>query len=142
MAIHDTIGDMLCIIRNGIRSAKPRVAVRRSKLNVAILEVLKREHYLYDFKQVSAEAEAGQNEIRVYLRAPASVKEVGRARVRKINKLMRVSRPGLRIYTTAKDMPRILRGLGTCVVSTSKGVMTGQDARKGRMGGEVLLKVW
>ena len=136
MAIHDPIGDMLTTLRNGVRAGHPRVNIRRSKLHVAILKILKREHYIYDYKASEGDVQAM---IRVYLRPPATVKD---ARVRKITKIARVSRPGLRNYTTSVHMPRILNGLGICVVSTSKGVMSGAEARKSRVGGEILLKVW
>ena len=138
MALTDPISDMLTIIRNAHRARQVKADVKRSKLSVNILEVLKREHYIFDFKKV--EDETNQGMLRIYLKPPAAAAE-GR-RVRKITNIQRVSKPGLRIYTTAAAMPRVLSGIGICVVSTSKGVMTGEQARRSKVGGEVLLKVW
>ncbi len=137
MALTDPIADMLTILRNATRAGHSAADVKRSKLTTSILEVLKREHYIYDFKMVEGDA---QGIIRVYIKAPATMGDA--PRVRRIREIIRVSKPGLRIYATSTEIPRVLNGLGLCVVSTSKGVMTGQQARRGRIGGEVLLKVW
>ncbi len=134
MALTDPIADMLTVLRNAVRAKHERADVKRSKLTARILEVLKREHFIYEFKMVEDNA---QGMIRVYLKPPA-----GAARVRRITQIVRVSKPGLRIYTTSVEIPRVLNGLGLCLVSTSRGVMTGQEARRNRVGGEVLLKVW
>lgn len=136
MAIHDSIGDFLTVIRNGVKAGKNSVNINNSKMAVAVLKVLKKERYIYDFKTVAG---IGAGEVRVYLQAPASAKD---ARVRRISRLNRVSRPGLRIYSSSEQIPNVLNGLGTCIVSTSKGVMSGAEARKERVGGEVLVKVW
>ncbi len=137
MALTDPIADMLTILRNGTRAGHSAADVRRSKMAISILEVLKREHFIFDFKIVEGDT---QGIIRVYIKAPATMSDA--PRVRRIREIVRVSKPGLRIYASGADMPRVLNGLGLCVVSTSKGVMTGQQARKTRVGGEVLLKVW
>lgn len=136
MAIHDSIGDFLTVIRNGVKSGKSSVNVSSSKMAVAVLKVLKKERYIYDYKHVAG---VGAGEQRVYLKAPASAKDV---RLKKILKLNRVSRPGLRIYSSADEIPNVLNGLGLCIVSTSKGVMSGSDARKEKVGGELVAKVW
>ncbi len=136
MSIHDSIGDFLTVIRNGAKAGKSSVNIPSSKVTVAVLKVLKKERYIYDFKHVDG---VGAGEQRVYLMAPASAKDV---RIRKISRLSRVSRPGLRIYWSAEEIANVLNGLGTCIVSTSKGVMSGSDARKEKVGGEVLVKVW
>lgn len=136
MSIHDSIADFLTVIRNGVKAGKHSVNIKNSKMAVAVLKVLKKERYIYDFKPVAG---AGAGELRVYLQAPASVKDV---RIRRIMRLNRISRPGLRIYSSAEEIPNVLSGIGTCIVSTSKGVMSGADARKERVGGEVLVKVW
>ena len=136
MSIHDSIGDFLTVVRNGVKAGKNSVNVPNSKMTAAVLKVLKKERYVYDFKPVAG---AGAGEMHVYLQAPASVKDV---RIRRINRLNRVSRPGLRIYSPTGEIPNILNGLGTCIVSTSKGVMSGADARREKVGGEILLKVW
>ena len=136
MSIHDSVADFLTIIRNGVKAGKSSVNIRNSKMAVAVLKVLKKERYIYDFKPVAG---AGAGDVRVYLQAPASAKDV---RVRRITRLSRISRPGLRIYSSSEEIPNVLNGLGTCIVSTSKGVMSGSDARKEQVGGEVLVKVW
>jgi small subunit ribosomal protein S8 len=136
MSIHDSIADFLTVIRNGGNAGKTSVNIANSKMTVSILKVLKKERYIYDFKPIAG---AGAGDMRVYLQAPASAKDV---KVRKITKLMRVSRPGLRVYSNAEEIPRILNGLGICIVSTSKGVMSGSDARREKVGGEVVAKVW
>lgn len=137
MSLTDPISDMLTIIRNAHRARRDRADVKRSKLSANILEVLKRERYIFDYKTVEDET---QGLLRVYLKPPAGV--TGTQRVRKITNIQRISKPGLRVYTTSAEMPRVLNGIGICVVSTSKGVMTGEEARRSRVGGEVLLKVW
>lgn len=136
MSIHDSVADFLTIIRNGVKAGKSSVNIHNSKMTVAVLKVLKKERYIYDFKPVAG---AGAGDVRVYLQAPASAKDV---RVRKITRLSRISRPGLRIYSSSEEIPNVLNGLGVCIVSTSKGVMSGADARKEQVGGEVLVKVW
>lgn len=126
----------MTVIRNGVKAGKSSVNICNSKLAVSVLKVLKKERYVYDFKPVTG---PGAGELRVYLQAPPSAKD---ARVRRIIRLSRISRPGLRVYSSAEQIPNVLNGLGTCIVSTSKGVMSGADARKERVGGEVLVKVW
>jgi small subunit ribosomal protein S8 len=136
MSIHDSIGDLLTVIRNGVKADKSSVNVCSSKMAVAVLKVLKKERYIYDYKHVDG---VGAGEQRVYLKAPASAKDV---RIRKLIKLNRISRPGLRIYSSADEIPNVLNGLGICIVSTSKGVMSGSDARREKVGGELVAKVW
>jgi small subunit ribosomal protein S8 len=136
MSIHDSIADFLTIVRNGAKAGKSSVNVQNSKMTASVLKVLKKEHYIYDFKPVAG---VGAGEMRVYLQPPASVKDV---RIRKITRLSRISRPGLRHYAPVELIPSVLNGLGICIVSTSKGVMTGADARREKVGGEVLAKVW
>ena len=132
MSIHDSIADFLTVVRNGVKAGKHSVNVSNSKMTAAVLKVLKKERYVYDFKPVAG---AGAGELRVYLQAPAAVKD---ARIRRINQLNRVSRPGLRIFSPADQIPNVLNGMGTCIVSTSKGVMSGADARRDKVGGEVI----
>ncbi len=136
MSIHDSIADFLTVIRNGGKAGKASVNISNSKMAASILKVLKKERYIYDYKPVAG---VGAGEMRVYLQAPASVKDV---KVRRITRLSRVSRPGLRIYSNAEEIPNVLNGLGICIVSTSKGVMSGADARREKVGGEVVAKVW
>lgn len=137
MAIHDPIADMITVVRNGVRANKSFVNVKKSAVTIAILKSLKRNNYIYDFKELNVEV---QGLVRVYLEIP--VKFQNDKTLRKIQQISRVSRPGLRIYSTAKEMPRVLNGIGHCVVSTSKGVMTGYEAKARKIGGEIILKVW
>lgn len=137
MAIHDPIADMITVVRNGVRSNKSFVNVKKSSVTLAILKSLKKNNYIYDFKELDVE---GQGLVRVYLEIPIKLQK--EKTIRKIKQISRVSRPGLRIYSTAKDMPKILNGIGHCVVSTSKGVMTGYEAKARKIGGEIMLKVW
>jgi len=137
MSLTDPVSDMLTIIRNANRVKKPRADVKRSKLNKAILDVLKEERYIYDFKTVEDD---NQGLLRIYLKSPEGIESP--RRIRRITRIERVSKPGLRVYTSSAEMPRVLNGIGLCVVSTSKGIMTGDRARRSRIGGEVLLKVW
>lgn len=123
----DTIADALIRIKNGYRVGKPNVAVKFSKLIVAIMEVLKKEGYIEDFK-------AGDREIAVTL------KYTNRKPV--LTEVKRISKPSLRVYSGFKAIPRVLNGLGIAVVSTPKGVMTDKQARKQKLGGEILAFIW
>lgn len=136
MSLTDPISDMITIIRNANRAKHDQADVKRSHFSTAVLEVLKKERFIYDYKPVE---DSNQGIIRVYLKPPAGVEG---QRVRRLTAIRRISKPGLRVYATRTAIPRVLNGLGVCVVSTSKGVMTGEQARKNRVGGEVLLKVW
>ncbi len=136
MAIHDPIADFLTIVRNGVKAEKLKVIAKRSKLVINILKVLKQESFIFDFKEVE---DGNQGTVVVYLRVPGSIKGVV---IRKLRHLERVSRPGLRRYSEAKKMPLELNGLGINVLTTSKGVMTGRQAYKQKVGGEILLRAW
>ena len=131
MQITDPIADMLTRIRNANDARHATVDVPASKLKIAIAQILKDEGYIKDF-----EVQEGnyQGVIRITL------KYLGKEKV--ITGLRRVSKPGLRMYAGAEDLPKVLRGLGIAIVSTSKGVMTDKDARKQHVGGEVLAFVW
>ena len=136
MSLSDPVADMLTCIRNAKRASHPYTSVKKSKLTMAILNVLKNERFIYDFKTID---EGSQGAVRVYLETP---EDMGPRRVRSIRNLMRISRPGLRVYATVDEIPSVLNGMGLCVMSTSMGVMTGKEARRRKIGGEVLLKVW
>ncbi len=131
MQITDPIADMLTRIRNANDARHATVDVPASKLKIAIAQILKDEGYIKDF-----EVQEGnyQGVIRITL------KYLGKEKV--ITGLRRVSKPGLRMYAGADDLPKVLRGLGIAIISTSKGVMTDKDARKQHVGGEVLAFVW
>ena len=131
MQITDPIADMLTRIRNANDARHATVDVPASKLKIAIAQILKDEGYIKDF-----EVQEGnyQGVIRITL------KYLGKEKV--ITGLRRVSKPGLRVYAGADELPRVLRGLGIAIVSTSKGVMTDKAARAAHVGGEVLAFVW
>ncbi len=130
MSMSDPIADMLTRIRNGQLVDKAEVVMPSSKLKVAIVKVLKEEGYIEDF---SVAAENGKPELHVQLKYYA-----GRP---VIERLERVSRPGLRIYKSHGAIPQVMNGLGIAIVSTPKGVMTDRAARAAGIGGEVLCYV-
>ena len=130
MSMSDPIADMLTRIRNAQMVEKPSVAMPSSKLKAAIAKVLKDEGYIEDF---AVRENDGKPVIEIGLKYYAG-KPV-------IEKIERVSRPGLRIYKGRDDIPRVMNGLGVAIVSTSKGVMTDRRARETGIGGEVLCVV-
>ncbi len=133
MAVTDTIADMLTILRNGSRAKKEKVDVKNSRLNRDILAVFKKEGYIKNFKTID---DKRQGIIRIYL----SYEEGGKKP--SITQIKRISRPGLRIYVSRENVPRVLRGYGTAVLSTSKGVMADKEAKKEGAGGEVICYIW
>lgn len=137
MTVNDPISDMLTRIRNGIMAEHKVVSMPSSNLKASIAQILKDEGYIDDFEVVQGE-KAHVKVLRVRL------KYVGERRTRRpvISGLERVSKPGCRVYTKKDKIPWILSGLGISILSTSKGVMTGQRARQIGVGGEVLCKVW
>jgi small subunit ribosomal protein S8 len=130
MSMSDPIADMLTRIRNAQMTEKVSVSMPSSQLKVAIAKVLKDEGYIEDFR-VAGEAAKPQLEIALKYYAGRPV----------IEKIERISKPGLRIYRGKEDLPRIMNGLGVAIVSTSKGVMTDRKARASGIGGEVLCVV-
>ena len=130
MSMSDPIADMLTRIRNAQLSEKPSAAMASSKLKVAIATVLKDEGYIEDF---SVRDVAGKAQLEIGLKYYA-----GRPVIERIE---RISRPGLRVYRPSKEVPRVMNGLGIAIVSTSKGVMTDRKARGLGIGGEVLCVV-
>lgn len=127
----DPISDMLTRLRNASAALLPDVEVSHSKLKESIAGILKREGYLVDF---SIEGAAATKKLKMKL------KYNGRKGV--IAGLRRVSKPGLRRYVGATEIPRVLNGMGIAIVSTPRGVMTGTDARKENVGGELVAFVW
>ena len=130
MSMSDPIADMLTRIRNAQQAQKSSVAMPSSKLKVAIARVLKSEGYIDDF---AVNENAGKAELALSLKYYA-----GRPVIERIE---RVSRPGLRVYKGCDDLPRVMNGLGVAIVSTPKGVMTDRAARAASAGGEVLCIV-
>jgi len=130
MSMSDPIADMLTRIRNGQQAQKLSVSMPSSKLKVAIAKVLQDEGYIDGFSVREAD---GKPELDVALKYYA-----GRPVIERIE---RVSRPGLRVYKGSGDLPRVMNGLGVAIVSTPRGVMTDRAARAGRVGGEVICYV-
>src|SRR5207249_11751162 len=128
----DPIADMLTRIRNASRAEHERVDIPASRLKVRIAELLKEEGFIKNFRLLE---DRKQGMLRVYLKC-------GVANERMISGLVRVSTPGRRVYVTHERIPSILGGMGVALLSTSRGVLTDRDARKQRMGGEVLAYVW
>ena len=132
MHITDPIADMLTRIRNASCAKHPSVDVPASNLKKAICQILVDEGYI---KSVQLIEDSKQGTLRLTLKYQDNGQPV-------IAGLRRVSKPGLRIYTNCEDMPRVMKGLGTAIISTSKGVMTDKAARAANVGGEVLAFVW
>ena len=132
MTMTDPVADMLTRLRNANAAHHDDVSLPGSKLKVRIAEILKREGYIADWKVEDA---------RVGTTLTMSLK-YGQNRERSIEGIKRVSKPGLRIYTNCEDMPKVMKGLGVAILSTSKGVMTDREARKANVGGEVLAYIW
>ena len=132
MLVLDPIADMLTRIRNANSNRHETVVIPQSKTKLAIAEILKEEGYIVDFKVVESE---GIKMIEVTLKYGPNGEKV-------IQGLKRISKPGLRIYSNAEQLPQVLNGLGIAIVSTSKGIITDKQARKLNVGGEVLAYVW
>lgn len=133
MAANDTIADMLTRIRNANLARHQTTEVPSTKLTRSIAQVLKDEGFIVDFE------EAGDEPKRNLV---ISLKYRGRNRRPIITALKRVSKPGLRVYSNRKELPRVLGGIGIAIISTSSGIMTDRDARRQGLGGEVLCYVW
>jgi small subunit ribosomal protein S8 len=133
MAVTDAIADMLTVIRNGARAKKEKVDVKNSKIGQKILSIFKSEGYIKNYKVID---DKRQGTIRVYLKYNQQDKKPS------ITQIERISRPGLRRYAKRTEVPKPLRGLGTAVLSTPKGVITDKEARKEKVGGEVICYIW
>lgn len=132
MQITDTIADMLTRIRNASSAKHDSVDVPASKVKKAIAQILLDEGYISSFQ---VEDDGKQGVIHITLKYGQNKSQI-------ITGIRRVSKPGLRIYTNVEDMPKVMRGLGIAILSTSKGIMTDKQARKANVGGEVLAFVW
>ncbi len=132
MHITDSIADMLTRIRNANSAKHDTVDIPASKMKVSIAQILLDEGYIKSFQ---VQEDGKQGVIHVTLKYGPNKSQV-------ITGLRRVSKPGLRIYASCEDMPKVMKGLGIAIVSTSKGVMTDKQARKENVGGEVLAFVW
>lgn len=132
MQITDPIADMLTRIRNANSSKHESVNVPASKLKIEIAKILNDEGYIKGYEVID---DGLQGIIKITLKYGANKQKV-------ITGLKRVSKPGLRVYASKEDLPRVLKGLGIAIISTSKGIMTDREARKLNVGGEVLAFVW
>ena len=132
MAVTDPIADMLTIIRNATRAKKPVAEVRASRLTEEILKIFKKETFISNYKMIK---DSRQGLIRIYFKYLADGTP-------SIMGLKRISKPGLRIYKKRDELPRVYSGLGKAIVSTSKGLMTNDEARANKLGGEIICYVW
>ena len=137
MSVTDPIADMLTRIRNSMMIGQPNVAMPLSKIKVEIAKIMKEEGFLEGYEVVEGET-ASKTVLKV------RIKFVGERREKSsvLSGLVRVSRPGRRVYTKKQDIPWVLNGMGVAILSTPKGIMTGQRARQLGVGGEILCKVW
>ena len=131
MVMTDPIADMLTRIRNANQAKHEVVEMPASRLKLEILEVLKNEGYIAEYEKIE---DGKQGVIKVTL------KYVNKDRV--IKGIKRISKPGLRVYAKSTELPQVLNGLGVAIISTSNGVMTDREARKNKLGGEVIAFVW
>ena len=132
MSVTDPIADMLTRVRNANQMRYNEVVVPSSKMKIEIAKILKSEGFIADYKVEKGEV---QDNIIITLK-------YGKNKERVISGLKRISKPGLRVYAKAEEIPTVLNGLGISIVSTSKGVMTDREARKLKIGGEVMAYVW
>lgn len=134
MTMTDPVADMLTRIRNANLVFQRETKMPASKLKAALADILKAEGYIEDYAVEDAEGRPGR-ELRIRLRYTPD-------RKRTISGLQRVSKPGLRVYTKADSIPRVLGGLGVAILSTNQGLLTDREARQRRVGGEILCEVW
>lgn len=132
MSVTDPIADLLTRMRNANQMRYNEVVVPSSNLKMEIVKILKSEGYITNYKLEKGEV---QDNIIITLK-------YGKNKERVISGLKRISKPGLRVYAKAEEIPTVLNGLGISIVSTSKGIMTGKEAKKNNLGGEVLAYVW
>jgi small subunit ribosomal protein S8 len=132
MTPSDPIADMLTRVRNAITARHQKVDVPASKLKMELARILKEEGYILNYKMAD---DGPQKTIRLYLKYTAANQPA-------ISTIQRVSRPGCRVYVGSKEIPRVLGGLGINILTTPRGLMTGRDARRENLGGELLCQVW
>ena len=132
MSVTDPIADLLTRMRNANQMRYNEVVVPSSNLKLEIVKILKAEGYITDYK-----VEKGQVQDNIVITL-----KYGKNKERVISGLKRISKPGLRVYAKAEEIPTVLNGLGISIVSTSKGIMTGKEARKENLGGEILAYIW
>lgn len=127
----DQIADLITRIRNAVMVGKNEVLVPTSRLKAGVVEVLKKNGYIADFEIIDG---APRGMLKITIFEPGATA--------RISEIAKVSKPGRRVYSAADDLPTIKSGRGMIIVSTSKGLMTGREAKKNRLGGEILVKVW
>ena len=132
MSISDPVSNMLTIVRNAVHAKKETADVPASKLLEKALGIMKNDGYIADVRLLK---DSKQGTLKVYLKYSTDKKPA-------IMGIKRISKPGLRVYASGDKLPKVLNGLGTAVISTSKGVITNREARKLNVGGEVLFYVW
>ncbi|NPV86823.1 MAG: 30S ribosomal protein S8 [Anaerolineae bacterium] len=137
MSVNDPIADMLTRIRNAVMNGHTVIAMPDSKIKAELARILKEEGFIEGFEQVEGDKPSHRT-LRIWL------KYVGERRQRRpvITGLQRVSKPGRRVYTRKQEIPWVLSGMGITILSTPKGIMTGQRARQLGVGGEIICKVW
>lgn len=127
----DQIADLITRIRNAVMVSKNEILVPTSKLKVGVVEVLKKNGYVASYEVIEG---TPRGTLKVVINEPGTIA--------KINEISKVSKPGRRVYSAADELPVVKSGRGMIIVSTSKGLMTGREAKKNRLGGEILVKVW
>jgi small subunit ribosomal protein S8 len=132
MAVSDPVADMLTKIRNAGRAGHEKVDVSTSKQKLEVVKILKNEGYIKNFKKTSVD---GVNYIRIFLKYSDDERSV-------IHGIEKISKPGRRVYSGYRDMPRVFNGHGIMIVSTSAGVITGKKAAEQKVGGELICSVW
>jgi small subunit ribosomal protein S8 len=132
MSMNDPISDLLTRVRNANDAGHEKVDIPASRLKQEIVKILKEEGYIKNFRFIEAKP---QGSIRIYFKRTEGKDKV-------ISKVDRISKPGLRVYVRKTEVPRVLGGLGTAVISTPQGVMTDRSARKKGLGGEHLFNIW
>ena len=132
MAVSDPIADFLTCVRNGIRAKHRKVDVNASRVKTEIAKVLLRERFINNFKVIE---DTKQGVLRIYLKYAGDDASV-------ITGIRRMSTPGRRVYVRKDGLPRVMGGLGTSIVSTSRGMMTDREAREAGLGGELVCQVW
>lgn len=131
MAVTDPISDFLTRIRNASKAKKLRVDIPSSNMKKGLAEILKQQKFIDDYSIIE---DSKQNILRIDLKYNNGLPA--------INGLRKISKPGLRIYRSADQLPRVLNGLGISIISTSKGLLTDKDARKESVGGEIICHIW
>lgn len=132
MAVSDPIADFLTCVRNGIRAKHRKVDVNASRVKTELAKVLLRERFINNFKVIE---DSKQGVLRIYLKYAGEEASV-------ITGIRRISTPGRRVYVRKDGIPRVMGGLGTSIVSTSRGMMTDREAREAGLGGELVCQVW